>query len=275
MVKKIWWDFGHGGTDPGAVANGLLEKVLTLKIGSYAMAYLEANYTGFEQRATRTNDITVALDKRDDGADAWGADVYVSIHINAGRGNGFESYIYNNLSPKAKQAAIALQNIINTEIMAAMRQFGDIKAHGNDDTREANFSVLRETNMTALLTENLYIDSSDHKYLKQETFLKAVGEAHARGVAKFLGLPSKLAQVQQSAPTSAKRHVKIVNVHSAAIMMDKPDRIYAANIGTIPKGETVDLIVPVAGYNNGNTGYFKIVYDDKAGYINAMYGQEV
>ena len=92
MVKKIMWDKGHGGTDPGTVGNGLEEKNLTHKIVEYAMDYLNAEYTGFEQRTTRTGDQTVPLNKRDDGADAWKADVFISVHINAGGGNGFESF---------------------------------------------------------------------------------------------------------------------------------------------------------------------------------------
>ena len=45
--------------------------------------------------------------------------------------------------------------------------------------------------MPVILIENMFIDTTDSKYLKNEAFLKAVGEAHARGVAKYLGLPSK------------------------------------------------------------------------------------
>ena len=82
-MKKIMWDKGHGGTDPGAVGNSLEEKDLTHKILEYAMDYLNAEYTGFEQRTTRTGDQTVPLNKRDDGADAWKADVFISVHINA------------------------------------------------------------------------------------------------------------------------------------------------------------------------------------------------
>lgn len=190
LTKKIWWDAGHGGTDPGANANGLKEKDLTLAIVKHAMAYLAENYTGFEQKATRLTDTTVELGVRDDPADAWGADVFVSVHINAGGGNGYESFIYNALSATNKSKAIALQNVMDSEIMAAMRQFGEVKTHG-DVSKEANFSVLRETDMTALLTENLFIDTSDSKYLKNPAFIKAVGEAHARGVAKFLGLRRK------------------------------------------------------------------------------------
>lgn len=186
MVKKIMWDPGHGGSDPGAGANGIQEKHLTFKIVEYAMAYINLNYTGFEQRATRGNDQTLELSKRDDEADSWGSNVFISVHINAGGGTGFESYIHDS----AGATTIALQNMIHNEVLAAMRQFGSITDRGK---KRANFSVLRETNMDAVLTENLFIDSvSDSNKLKDEAFLKAVGEAHARGVAAFLGLQKKV-----------------------------------------------------------------------------------
>ena len=87
-----------------------------------------------------------------------------------------------------EQPLIELQNVLHAEIITAMREFGNIADRGK---KRANFAVLRETNMPAILTENMFIDTSDSKYLKNEAFLKAVGEAHARGVAKYLGLPSK------------------------------------------------------------------------------------
>jgi N-acetylmuramoyl-L-alanine amidase len=239
MTKKIMWDPGHGGADPGAVANGLKEKDLTLKIVKYAMSYMTDNYTGFEQRATRLTDVTVDLSKRDDEADKWGADAFQSIHINAGKGNGFESYIYNNLSAKSKPAATSFQNVVNNEVLAAMRKFGDIKVHGSA-TKNANFAVLRETNMTALLTENLFIDSSDSKYLKDEAFLKAVGEAHARGVAKFLGLPSK--------PKSQPKPVK---------PKEQPKTIYRVQVGAFANKVNADKL---AAELKGK-GYSAIVID--------------
>lgn len=197
MAKKIFWDKGHGGSDPGAVANGLQEKVLTHKIVEYAMSYLSANYTGFEQRTSRTGDQSVELNSRDDLADNWGADVFVSVHINAGRGNGFETYIYSGNVSAATQS---LQNMLHAEILATMHEFGPTPDRGK---RRADFVVLRETDMPAVLTENLFIDSSDHERLKNETFLRAVGEAHARGVAKFLGLQSIVSGPPQ--PTDSNR----------------------------------------------------------------------
>lgn len=215
MGKKIFWDKGHGGTDPGACANGLKEADLTHVIVEHAMSYLVTNYTGFEQRTSRSGNQSVPLATRDDLADKWGADVFVSVHINAGGGNGYESYVYND---GVNSATTALQKVLNAEIMAAMRKFGDIKAHGGDDTRQANFAVLRETSMPAVLTENLYIDSSDHQYLKNPAFLKSVGEAHARGVAKYLGLPKKQSQ-QFQFYTGGYKGDGLVKIHN--YMMEK------------------------------------------------------
>ncbi|MBS4213344.1 N-acetylmuramoyl-L-alanine amidase [Bacillus sp. FJAT-49825] len=79
---------------PVQSGNGLREADLTLKIVQYAMNYL-ASYYGFEQRATRLSDTTEGLTERDDGPNIWPADVFVSVHINAGGGTGFESYVYN------------------------------------------------------------------------------------------------------------------------------------------------------------------------------------
>jgi N-acetylmuramoyl-L-alanine amidase len=188
MVKKVWFDPGHGGSDPGAIGNGLHEADLNLKIVKYAMDYMVANYADFQQRSTRTNDTTVELSKRDDGPDAWYADVFVSIHINAGGGTGFESHVYK--SPSA--ASVALQNILHGEVLATIRQFGSIVDRGK---KRSNFFVVREVNAPSILTENLFIDTvNDANKLKDEAFLKAVGEAHARAVAKFLGLPLKKAE---------------------------------------------------------------------------------
>ncbi|SDM17038.1 N-acetylmuramoyl-L-alanine amidase [Bacillus sp. OK048] len=276
-MVKVYWDKGHGGTDPGAVGNGLQEKVLTRKIVEYAMAFLDAHYI-VEQRCSRSGDESKTLKQRTDDANSWGANLLVSVHINSAASasaNGFESHIY----PNAGVATVSFQNMLHAEIMQVMRAFGVTNDRGK---KQSNFHMLRESKMVACLTENLFIvNAYDANRLKQEEFLKAVGEAHARCVLKFLGLAGK--PVPQPVPTpqsvpqpaNATRRVKIIDVSSAAILMDKPDRINGANIGTIPKGAIVDMVVPVAGFNNGNTGYYKVVYNGKTGYINAKFGQEV
>ncbi|MEH7249178.1 N-acetylmuramoyl-L-alanine amidase [Neobacillus niacini] len=187
-MAKAYWDKGHGGSDPGAVGQGLQEKVLTRKIVDYGMAYLKGYEV--EQRCSRNGDETKSLKQRTDEANSWGANLLVSVHINSATStsaNGFESHIY----PNAGAPTIAFQNILHAEIMQVMRAFGVTTDRGK---KQSNFHMLREckSKMVSCLTENLFIvNSFDANRLKQEEFLKAVGEAHARGVAKYLGLKEK------------------------------------------------------------------------------------
>lgn len=187
-MKKVFIDLGHGGTDPGAIGNDLLEKVLTRKIGEYAKVYLETVYEGALVQLSRNGDETKSLKQRTDEANAWGADVLSSIHINSSAiktSNGFESHIY----PNSDTPTVALQNLIHAEIIQVMKAFGITNDRGK---KQSDFHMLRESDMPAVLTENLFIvNIFDANRLKQEAFLKAVGDAHARGIAKFIGLKEK------------------------------------------------------------------------------------
>ena len=185
MTKKIMIDPGHGGKDPGAVGNGLQEKDLVLTISKLMKEYLDDNYTGHEVKLTRSTDVFHTLSKRADIANDYDADVFISNHVNAGGGTGYESYVYTNASAASK----ALQNVLNDEALATAKKYG-LGAHG-EDRKRANYQVLRETKMPALLTEICYIDSKDSRLLKNDDFLKDMAHAYARGVAKFLGLKTK------------------------------------------------------------------------------------
>jgi len=96
---RIFIDPGHGGSDSGAVANGLDDKNLTLDIAVRLRAILLGEYRGVEVRLSRETDTTVSLKQRVQMANSWGADYFLSIHINAGGGTGFESYIYTDALP--------------------------------------------------------------------------------------------------------------------------------------------------------------------------------
>jgi N-acetylmuramoyl-L-alanine amidase len=198
-MVRIALDAGHGGTDSGAVGNGLQEKNLTLNIVKKIGDMLK-DYENVEIIYTRTDDRFIELSERAAIANRAGADFFLSVHINAGGGTGLESYVYNG---GVSSQTVALQNMLHGEILVAMRQFGNITDRGK---KRANYAVLRETKMPAVLTENLFIDSNDAKYLKNEAFLKAVGEAHARGVAKFLGLPQKAKSQPKQKVSDEKLH---------------------------------------------------------------------
>src|SRR5699024_1967723 len=116
-MKKIFMDAGHGGTDPGASGNGLVEKDLTLSIAHKITTYLESNFSEVEVKISRKTDQTVSLTERTDAANAWEADVLLSIHINAGGGTGFESYVYNG-SFKGKEQTREMQRLLHKEVIA-------------------------------------------------------------------------------------------------------------------------------------------------------------
>ena len=103
MNYKIVLDAGHGGADPGAVGNGIIEKDLTLKITQYL--YDKFKNTNIPVYVTRLTDETITpTDRVNRVLNAFGNSkdvIVISNHINAGGGEGscgkltfFEKYIY-------------------------------------------------------------------------------------------------------------------------------------------------------------------------------------
>lgn len=173
-------DPGHGGKDPGAVGNGLQEKDLTLKIALKIKDMLTA-YEDVRVNMTRNQDVTLSLKQRTDAANAWGADYLMSIHINAGGGTGFESFIYTGSSG----ITVANQNVIHGKIMEQL----NVRDRGK---KSGNLHMLRESKMPAILTECLFIDTkSDAGKLKDESFLDKVALGHVNGLVAAYGLKLK------------------------------------------------------------------------------------
>ena len=76
-------DPGHGGRDPGGVAEGILEKELNLVLVERIQALIELDYPELDPVLTRTMDIEVGSLDRVNRALEAGAALYVSIHVNA------------------------------------------------------------------------------------------------------------------------------------------------------------------------------------------------
>ncbi|MQR94339.1 N-acetylmuramoyl-L-alanine amidase family protein [Fictibacillus phosphorivorans] len=180
-MVKIFIDPGHGGTDPGGVGNNLTEKALTLKIGIRIRDILLAEYNNVSILLSRTSDVTKSLTERTDAANAWGADFFLSIHINAGGGTGYEDYIY----PGSTAPTTTYQDYLHAEILKVVN-FSD------RGQKTANFHVLRESNMPALLTENGFIDNvNDANKLKTTSFIESIARGHVNGIVKCFNLPKK------------------------------------------------------------------------------------
>lgn len=199
-MVKIFIDAGHGGSDPGAVGNGLKEKDLTLKIAKKIRDKLQ-QYQNVQVKLSREGDQTLSLKQRTDMANAWGADYLISVHINAGGGTGFESYIYNG-SYSGKAETDRKRGIIHDEIM---KQIAGVRDRGK---KQANFHMVRESKMAAMLTENLFIDNAnDAKLLKQDAFLDKIARGHVNGLVKVFGLKKKAEPKQEQLKPSNNVYV--------------------------------------------------------------------
>ena len=186
MNKKVDIDAGHGGKDSGAAANGILEKDIALKVSKGIATRLNSEYEGVTATLTRDDDKYLELKERTDKSNKLGADVFVSVHCNAGGGSGgFESYTYSGVTDPA---TTALQNMLHTEIINRLKQF-NVNDRGQ---KKKDLYVCGKSNMPAVLTENLFIDvAADANKLKRTDVIEAIIDGHVAGVAKYLGLKQK------------------------------------------------------------------------------------
>lgn len=196
-MVKLFLDAGHGGNDSGAVGHGIKEKDIVLKIAKKMQTLLK-NYENIDVIMSRDDDTFLSLDARTNKANKAKADVYLSLHCNSAEKNtarGFESYRY----AKTGSSTIAFQNVIHAEIM---KEISGINDRGK---KQANFHVLRESNMNAVLTENLFINNAaDAALLKQDSFLDKIALGHVNGLEKFLGLKRIEKPPQQKQPKQEK-----------------------------------------------------------------------
>lgn len=174
---KIFIDAGHGGHDPGATGNGLREKDLTLKIAKKIESKLKGIAT---IKMSRTTDKYLSLTQRTNMANAWKADYFLSIHINAGGGTGYEDFVFNG---RTSTATHMFRNIMHNEIIKLIPRVT------NRGKKQANFAVLRQSRMPAMLSESLFIDrKADADLLKQDSFIDAIAQGHANGLIEIFNL---------------------------------------------------------------------------------------
>ncbi|MFJ7831670.1 N-acetylmuramoyl-L-alanine amidase [Peribacillus sp. NPDC046944] len=192
---SIILDPGHGGTDPGAVGNGLQEAALTLEISERAQDLFDKTpIHTIMTRTSKTSSVTAgskistsqSLQKRMDFASAnkkSDDDVFVSVHINAGGGTGGETYYYSSYSRAAVNPYNADSKLLAQKIQARLIDYMDFKNRG---TKEANFYVLKYNSMPATLVEAGFIDNaSDAAKLKQTYYKQQAAKAIYQGTLDY------------------------------------------------------------------------------------------
>jgi N-acetylmuramoyl-L-alanine amidase len=206
-MAVVWLDGGHGGRDSGAVGNGIREKDIALKIAKRVGEILTKNYSGITVKYSRTTDKYLSLKQRTDMANKANADFFFSIHVNAGGGTGYEDYIYNKL--KTNGSTDKKRQKIHNAVKPVLSKYG-IRNRG---MKKANFHVLRETKMPAVLVETLFIDTKkDANLLKNANFIEDISQAYAKGIADIFGAKRKSTPKPQPKPSSPKGTIYRVQV---------------------------------------------------------------
>lgn len=174
MAKKIYINPGHSDKDPGAVGYEK-ERDLNVRTAKYMNAYLRDKYECELKKTAGSNNSLSAVAAE---ANAWGADLFVSIHNNSGGGDGYEALVY---SEKNKE----LGKIFEKHVKAIGQNSRGVKLR-------PELAVLRLTNMPAILNEGAFVDNQkDIADWNDDAELKKLGIAYAKAAAEFLNLPKK------------------------------------------------------------------------------------
>ncbi len=158
--KIVVLDAGHGGIDPGASAGGYNEKDINFTIlNLYTKEYFKNS--DIKIYFTRIEDVKIDLYERADFASRVEADLFISLHMNAVSStsvNGTSVY-YSLLNTSTMRGGL------NGKLMASTLTNNLSKALGtkNRGVATANFVVIRETRMPAVLIELAFITNADDR----------------------------------------------------------------------------------------------------------------
>ena len=166
--------------------NGVTEEFVNLNV-SLELARLLRN-AGFDVKIYRTtSDENVLENKNADlrnraaMANQWGADYFISIHTNSSErpnASGVEAYVYR-LGGTSERLAQSIVDSISD-------QLGSV----NRGVMQANFAVLRRTNMPAVLVELGYLtNATEALNLNSPAWQRAVAEAIFDGIVDYTGYP--------------------------------------------------------------------------------------
>ena len=148
-------DPGHGGKDPGAVGyKNLYEKNINLAVVNRVKKLIDL-VPGWKAMRTRTYDKTLSLNSRVDLAKKWRANLFVSVHADAVKGNsnaqGISVYIarYPNIKLKDRKY---LNNFNKTFASNLIRELDKVTPVHKAKVQKAGFIVLKVP-MPAVLIE--------------------------------------------------------------------------------------------------------------------------
>lgn len=181
-------DPGHGGEDPGAVFDGVIEAAFNLSIALKIRMHLEKLLPYAKVLMTRETDVYISLAERvafcNKHRNSEINDVFfVSIHCNAAysdKARGMEVYV--SQMTRRSQLSDRLASSIGSSLKRAgwkVRSFLDFAY------KKANYYVLNRTFCPAVLVENLFITNTEDRKLLKEKWPE-LARLEALGIAKFI-----------------------------------------------------------------------------------------
>jgi len=211
-IRTIVVDAGHGGHDAGASHHGLREKSLTLDIARRLRANLQD--AGLTVVMTRETDHFISLSGRPAVANRLGADLFVSVHINANRNqrvSGAEVY-YPRVSavshtatwpPAVRPAEVGVPSLTVKQILwdlvlgrtrSQSRKLASTICGSMKDrlqvsckTKSARFVVLREAWMPAVLVEVGYVSHlPEAQRLNRSDYRASAAASIAQGIVSYV-----------------------------------------------------------------------------------------
>jgi len=226
-VSRIVIDAGHGGTDPGAKANGVEEAALVLDIALRVETLLKQQ-PGMQVILTRRTDVFIPLEERTAIANREGADLFLSIHANAARratAKGVETYFLNFATNPEAEAVAARENAtsgksmgnlpklvqqitLNTKVKES-REFAQmvqtsmirgLRAQNKTVTdlgvKQAPFVVLIGAEMPSVLAEISFVtNKGEAALLKNDAYKQRIAQSLADAVLKYQASLKKISTV--------------------------------------------------------------------------------
>ena len=193
-IGTVLLDPGHGGSDTGAVSGrDLKEKTLVLDIARRTHNVLRAR--DVDVHLTRDRDVTVPLLLRPGKAAEAGADVFISIHVNASANaaaSGIETFVvpvpgFPSTAPGNGSMQPCSGNrfdALNMRLACSIHSKVLARTGANDrGIRRARFAVLREAPCPAILLECGFLSNRDEKLrMMNAKYRQAIAQGIADGI---------------------------------------------------------------------------------------------
>lgn len=202
-MGKVFLSAGHGGSNPGAVANGLKEADINLQTLLACKEELERH--GVTVICSRTKDENDDVYEEVREANASGATVAVSFHANAGGGDGFEVFYYSS-NTKGKLLAELGEKYVK-----------ELGQNSRGVKPGDHLYFVRNTSMTSVLFESFFLDNLNDKAIGDTiTEQKAFGVAYAKAILEYLGVAYKGKETEATKSENEKPTDKIYRVQCGA-----------------------------------------------------------